>query len=102
MVSLYVGEVFDFFSEKLSDTKLELDLLLRGFLGIGARFTPVGAGFVGTVDLAVIFVFVILEATDAGRFAETALLREELLVSMSVLQVESWDDLKDRPFIDEH
>jgi len=87
LVSLYVGGFFDFGLEEPSDTKLELDLLLRGFLGIGARFTPAGAGFVRTVDLAVTFVFVVLEATCARAFEETALLRAELLVSMSVLQV---------------
>ena len=85
LVSLYVDGVFDFVLEEPSDTKLELDLLLGGFLGIGARFTP--AGFVRAVGLAVTFVFVVLEATSAGIFAETALLRAELLVSMSVLQV---------------
>ena len=84
MVSLYVGGYFDFILEEPSDTKLELDLLLRGFLGIGARFTPAG---VRTVDLAVTFVFVVLEAACAGAFEETALLRAEPLVSMSVLQV---------------
>lgn len=93
MVSSYVGGFLDFVLEEPSDTKLELDLLLRGFLGIGARFTPVGAGFVRPVDLAITFVFVVLEATGAGTFAETALLRAELLVSMSVLKSQSRDDL---------
>jgi len=87
LASLHADAGFGFVFWEPLDTKLELDLLLRGFLGIAVRFIPVGAGLDGFVDLTVTFIFVVLEAVGAERFEDVALLRAELLVSITVSQV---------------